>query len=53
MGWMIPVPVERTVPVGTALDLRSQSTISGSWRLSWPVLAEPLKTSRPSRSTRQ
>ena len=32
-GWMMPVPVERTVPVGTSFDLRSHSTRFGQLAL--------------------
>jgi hypothetical protein len=34
MGWMIPVPVESTVPFGIAFERRSHSTASGKRRLS-------------------
>ena len=48
---MMPVPVDRMVPVGTAFDLRSHSTRSGSLRFNWPVEALPLNTSVAPRET--
>jgi hypothetical protein len=50
-GWMMPVPVERIVPVGTSFERRSQSTRSGSLRFSCDVEALPLNTSVVPRDT--
>ena len=50
---MMPVPVERTVPVRISFERASQPTSSSKRRFSWPVVASPAKTSRSPRRTRQ
>ena len=51
-GWMMPVPVESTVPVRIVFERSRKATISSYRRLSCAVEASPRNTSAPARTTR-